>query len=287
MTIAGSLLRLGLCAVAAIFMMAAGLGIGGNAVAQGGAVDLVPHRAIYELKLAKAHGKRSIEAIRGRILYDFSGSVCEGYSLQFRQVSELDSGEGKTELSDLRAATWEEGNGGSLRFTSQNFIDNKLTDNVDGRAELRSDAMVITLTKPAEKSFSIDAGTVLPTEHLRRAIIAARAGKRILEFQVYDGSENGEKVYNSLTVIGQAITPERKPADVAATQPALRDLVRWPVTISYFEKGAAAGEQTPVYAIGFELYENGVSRALLLDYGDFRVAGELTQIDFKEAKPCR
>ena len=36
-----------------------------------------------------------MSAVRGRILYDFSGSACEGYALQFRQVSELDSGEGK------------------------------------------------------------------------------------------------------------------------------------------------------------------------------------------------
>ena len=44
-------------------------------------------------------GKRAMNAVRGRILYDFSGSACEGYALQFRQVSELDSGEGKVIVS--------------------------------------------------------------------------------------------------------------------------------------------------------------------------------------------
>ena len=37
-------------------------------------VLLAPHRAIYELKLAKSHGSRGIQAVRGRILYDFSGN---------------------------------------------------------------------------------------------------------------------------------------------------------------------------------------------------------------------
>ena len=46
------------------------------------------------------------------------------------------------------------------------------------------------------------------------------------------------------------------------------------------------GEQTPVYAITFELYENGVSRALVLDYGDFVLTGEMTSLDMKDAKPC-
>ena len=58
-------------------------------------VLLAPHRAIYDLKLSKSRGSRGIEAVRGRIVYDFSGNACEGYELQFRQVSELDSGEGK------------------------------------------------------------------------------------------------------------------------------------------------------------------------------------------------
>ena len=40
---------------------------------------------------------------------DFSGNACEGYALLFRQVSELDNGEGRTTLSDLRSTSWEEG----------------------------------------------------------------------------------------------------------------------------------------------------------------------------------
>ena len=76
--------------------------------AQGAAVSLASHRAVYDLKLSTTRGKRAMNAVRGRILYDFSGSACEGYALQFRQVSELDSGEGKVIVSDLRATSWEE-----------------------------------------------------------------------------------------------------------------------------------------------------------------------------------
>ena len=104
---------------------------------------------------------------------------------------------------------------------------------------------------------------------------------------VYDGSENGEKVFNTLTVIGHVIPPEKKPTDVSADNPAVVNLRRWPVTVSYFDKAATGGEQTPVYAIGFELFENGISRALSLDYGDFVVAGEMTELDPKTEKPCK
>ena len=46
-------------------------------------------------------------------------------------------------------------------------------------------------------------------------------------------------------------------------------------------------EQTPIYAIGFDMYENGISRALKLDYGDFVVDGTMSSLEVKSAKPCR
>ena len=111
--------------------------------------------------------------------------------------------------------------------------------------------------------------------------------KSIIELPVYDGSEKGEKVYNTLTVIGRVIAPnERVPTDAAAGKEALAGLKRWPVTVSYFERDAASSDQVPVYAIKFELYENGISRALVLDYNDFAISGELTSLEIRESKPC-
>ena len=113
---------------------------------------LAPHRAVYDLTLSKSRGKRPIQMVRGRILYDFSGSACEGYALQFRQVSEIDNGEGKQALSDLRAATWEDGQGKSFRFNSENKIDNRVADTVDGSAERNTAGVAVKLTKPKTAS---------------------------------------------------------------------------------------------------------------------------------------
>ena len=53
-----------------------------------------------------------------------------------------------------------------------------------------------------------------------RVIEAARAGKTILDFPVYDGSDSGDKVYNTLTVIGHKLTPdEHKHDDAAGAEP--------------------------------------------------------------------
>ncbi len=248
--------------------------------------ELAAHRAVYDLTLASSRGKRPIEAVRGRILYDFTGNSCEGYALQFRQVSEIDAGEGKTLMSDLRAATWEEGAAKAFRFTSQNYINQNLVDSVDGNAERKTAAVGIDLKKPKGKAFELEPGVIFPTEHMRRVIEAARAGQTILELPVFDGSETGEKVYNTLAVIGPAVASDKEPDDAAANAPGLKGLKRWPVNISYFDRAKKDGEQLPVYSIGFELYENGVSRKLSLDYNDFVITGKMSQLDLKPVVAC-
>jgi hypothetical protein len=57
----------------------------GPADAAGGA--FLAHQALYELSLLKSRGSNSINSARGRILYNFTGSACEGYTSAFRQVS--------------------------------------------------------------------------------------------------------------------------------------------------------------------------------------------------------
>jgi len=252
-------------------------------------IVLTPHRAIYDLTLGEARNNSQVAGVSGRILYDFDGNACQGYSLEFRQVSELDTGEGKVSTSDLRTTTWEGADAKSFKFTSQNFVDQSLVDTVDGHAERDASKTAVDLAKPQQKSLALDSGVVFPTEHMIRVIKAARAGKTILDFPVYDGSETGDKVFDTLTVIGRKLAPdERNHDDAASNEPKLAKLARWPVTISYFEKRKAedTSEQTPAYAIGFELYENGISRALTLDYNDFVVTGKLSSLEIKEQKPC-
>ncbi|MGB6750499.1 MAG: cell envelope integrity EipB family protein [Xanthobacteraceae bacterium] len=260
-----------------------------RAAAPDAPVVLVPHRAIYDLSLGQTRGDSQIASVSGRIVYDFGGNACQGYSLDFRQVSELDTGEGKVSTSDLRSTTWEGADAKSFKFTSQNFVDQNLVDTVDGHAEHDATKTAVDLDKPEQKNLNLDSGVVFPTQHMIRAIQAARAGKTILNFPVYDGSDTGDKVFNTLTVIGQKIAAgERNHDDAAAAEPKLAHVPRWPVTISYFDKVKTdnSGEQTPAYTIGFELYDNGISRALTLDYNDFVVDGKLSSLEIKDQKPC-
>jgi hypothetical protein len=251
----------------------------------------LPHQALYELNLLKSRGSNSINSARGRILYNFSGSACEGYTSEFRQVSEMDSGEGKVTLSDLRSTSWEDGAGKSYRFKIASRMNDTDSSPVDGVAERTGDHITVKLKQPETKTFTLDGSTVFPTEQIQHIISAAREGKSVLELTVYDGSDNGEKVYNTLSVIGQPIPGDRTIAapDPSTENGVMKSMTRWPVTVSYYDRDAKAGdgEQTPVYAMSFELFENGVSRALVLDYNDFVISGALGKFDVKDSKPCK
>ena len=259
--------------------------------AKAASAAFLPHQALYELSLVKSRGSSPINSARGRIAYSFSGSVCEGYTSEFRQVSELDVGEGKVTLSDLRSTSWEDGDGKSYRFKIDSRMNDSDSNPVDGIAERNGDRITVKLKQPEAKTFTIDGDTVFPTQQIQRIIAAAREGKSVLELTVYDGSDNGEKVYNTLSVIGQPIQGDKNgaAADPSTTNDEMRTLTRWPVTVSYYDRDSKSreGEQTPVYSMSFELFENGVSRALVLDYNDFVIAGALGKFDIKDSKPCK
>jgi len=251
----------------------------------------ISHQALYELSLLKSRGSNSINSARGRILYSFSGSACEGYTSEFRQVSEMSSGEDKVTLSDLRSTSWEDAAGKTYRFKIDSRMNDVESGPVDGIAERVGDHITVKLKQPQTKTFTLDGSTVFPTEQIQHIITAAKEGKSILEQSVYDGSDNGEKVFNTMSVIGQPIKGDRTIAspDPSTENDVMKTTTRWPVTVSYYDRDAKSeeGEQTPLYAMSFELFENGVSRALVLDYNDFVISGELGKFNVKDSKPCK
>ena len=88
-------------------------------------------------------------------------------------------------------------------------------------------------------------------------------------------------MFSTLTVIGRAAKGKSADADVSDQLAGIR---RWPVTISYFDE--AAGDQPPEYTLSFDLYENGVSGTLKLDYGAFALSAKLAKIEWLPAATC-
>src|SRR6201996_2330577 len=122
----------------ALAALMVGSGLAGPARAEASPGAFLPHQALYDLNLVKARGS-SVNDARGRILYTFSGSACEGYTSEFHQVSELESGEDKVTLSELRSTAWEDGSGKSYRFKIDSKMNDADSSAVEGHAERTGD----------------------------------------------------------------------------------------------------------------------------------------------------
>lgn len=247
-----------------------------------GPVPMAAHHATYKLSLLKSKGSNAPASAAGVIDYVFSGSACDGYTTTFRQMTELQPAEGDARLNDLRSTTFEDGAGTQYTFKTVSKNDLETVNDVDGRAKKQADGKTMVEIKPATEKSALGTDLLFPTEHLRKIIAVAEQGGRLLEASVYDGSDTGKKVFHTLTVIGQAI--ETPSPDAAGRDQALKDMRRWPVSISYFEPGK---DEAPDYVLSFDLYENGISGALKLDYGDFVLAGELTDLSINAQTPCK
>ena len=173
-------------------------------------VPLLAHRAVYDLTLGKANGTGSTpSSARGRIVYEFSGSACEGYSTTFRQLTEIQMEEGNSRMSDMRSSTFEDGDGSAFQFRTETQVDGRLVDSIDGRARRSGDgAIAVDLTKPVQAKTDLSPGAVFPTSQIVEIVTAAKRGDRTAELKIFDGSDNGQKIFDTLTVIGpQAQTP--------------------------------------------------------------------------------
>jgi hypothetical protein len=253
------------------------------------AVELAPHRAVYELTLDRASAGSNVTDIRGRLVYEFTGSTCQGYTLNTRLVTEIFDREGKPNTTDIRSESFEEADGGKFRFTTAQYVNNKLSESTKGTASRRRrnrEAVIVELEKPKKEALTLSGNVFFPTQHSLAVLKAASSGQNRLQADIYDGSEKGVKVYETTTAIGgplaggeNAKLPAIKNAD------ALNGVVSWPVVVSYYDP-TQKKDGLPTYEISFRMYANGVSRKLRLDYGTFSLSGELTSIEFLEAKAC-
>ncbi len=253
--------------------------------------SLINHQAIYDLSLKTSRRSPSVDSVRGRIAYSFAGTACDGYTTDFRQVSEINSDNGKQLLSDMRSTSWEDADGKTYRFRVETRNNDAAPVIVEGTAERTPNGVLVAVKTPRPQTSVFAADTVFPTQQIARILAAAKEGKSLLKLNVFDGSDTGQKLYSTLTVIGQGVPGDRPPISIDPTSDnaTMKTVMRWPVTVSYYDSAAntrSSGEQTPAYAMSFELYENGVSRGLSLDYNDFVVTGAMSKFDIKTAKPC-
>jgi len=247
---------------------------------------LAPHRAVYDLALDRASDRSGITGLTGRMVYEFNGSPCEGYTVKFRFVTQIDTRE-VSRLTDQQTTTFEDGHGKSFNFVTKSFVDRNPDREVKGSATVEPSGLKVDLEKPDKNTLELGQ-TQFPTQHLIELIDKANKGETFYETSLFDGSEDADRVMTTTVVIGK----EEKSGQSDPELPAMNKLAPdpyWPVDIAYFDLSKAdnSGEEVPEYRISFKLHENGVTRDLVMDYGDFSMKGKLVNLAiFDTPKSC-
>jgi hypothetical protein len=254
------------------------------AIAVSSSPSMVAHRAIYELALDAGNSSDKVSDAQGRMVYDFSGSACDGFTTKLRFVTRVSDEDGNSRLTDVATTTFEDESGRNFDFSTRSFVDGSVSEDSNGKAARIDDKVQITMAKPLAKRFAIAASSQFPNQHLQAIIAAALRGEHFVQVALFDGSDKGEKVYETSAVIGQLNTGADEFGDEATAKLAgIEKVAHWPVTISYFN-GDADGEQAPSYELSFIVYENGITRRMRLDYGDFALTGKLVKLEIPATK---
>ncbi len=249
--------------------------------------EMTPHRAVYDITLGDAKSSAGISDVKGRLVFEFTGSTCEGYSQTLRFVMSITDREGATTLSDLRSTTWEDAKSKSFRFDIENLENQETKEAATGTATRdAAGGIEVKLSKPAAAKASFPGPVLFPLQHTATLLAAAKRGEQRVDVGVFDGSELGQKIFTTGTAIGKAaVGDESELAGVANTE-RLQQQPSWPMTVAYFPADTGGGESTPEHEMSFRLYPNGVIRSVKIDYGTLRLDGRLSQIEFLDQKAC-
>jgi hypothetical protein len=240
------------------------------------ATALAPHRAVYDLVLDEATDRSGITGIQGRMVYEFEGNACDGYTVKFRFVTQINTSE-TSRLTDQQTTTFEDAEGRTFDFVTKSFVDQNLDKELKGTAKRDTGRLDVEIEKPQKASLDL-AASQFPTQHLLELIDHAKRGETFYETTLFDGSEDADKVMTTTVIVGKR---SEAAGSTDPELPALRGLAKdgyWPVDIAYFDLKNEGGEETPEYRISFKLHENGVTRDLVMDYGDFAMHGKLVDL---------
>jgi hypothetical protein len=275
------------------------------AAAFGGALAIVPlagvqadpeaktvvfrsHRAVYEITFDHSTPGSGVADMSGRMVYEMTGSSCKGYEQNMRFVTRMTNQEGSKQVNDLRTSSFEEVASHRLRFSSSQYENQKLSEASQGSAGPVNGAAAteVKLTKPEKKTVKLPPDIYFPIQHSLALVQSARDGKSMFTANLYDGSDKGEKFYQTNAAIGRRVEPGANSIPSVPNADQLAGLASWPVAIGYFEPGPHKADAVPTYELAFRFYENGVSTKLYIDYGDFAIRGELKELTFLEETPC-
>lgn len=254
---------------------------GGTAVPAAQAVDFAPHRAVYDMELSATRGTGSASAIDGLMEFTWR-DVCDGWSIDYKSRMRVTFPERGTRDLSWRYNAWESDDGTRLRFFLRRLAGGQEILRTEGKARLTpGEGGTATYSAPAERTVDLPADTLFPKTHTEEIVRTAADGGTLLWRHVFDGTGENSGLFGASAAVLKEIAAN---TDLPIESSLLSDTRSWRISLAYFP--AEAQESTPESEQTMRLFENGVAGPLTIDYGDFVVTAELTELEALERPDC-
>src|SRR6202043_3310391 len=242
--------------------------------------EIAPHRALYTMILASSRTDSGVIDARGTMQYEW-GESCDGWTIEQRYRLRIRYGE--TPDADIVSnfVTWESKDGLRYRFNQKETRNGSENDEIRGQAKLDGPDKggTVEFEKPQPKSLKLPPGVLFPSSHTIFLIDKAKAGENFISRQLFDGATVENAVLVS-AVIGAKVEPDEE----SAKKSPLLNRPGWRVRLAFFPADQKA--EKPDYELGMLLLDNGVSRDMVIDYGDYSIRAKLDDIEALPKPGC-
>lgn len=250
-----------------------------------GAVNVAPHRAVYTLSLGSSKQDSGIVGVDGTMSFQW-GETCDGWTVEQRYKMAMHYAEDAQVELTSSFVTVESKDGLHYRYWERKTKDGEPDEEVRGEASLagKDQGGAASFTKPKESSIKLAPGVLFPTAHTILLIERAMAGDHFFGKRLFDGASEDNAV-DVTAVIGAPETAEQGAGEATVKSPLLAR-PSWRIRLAFFPPDASEEADKPDYEIGMRLLDNGISRDMLLDYGDFAIKADLTEIEALPKPSC-
>jgi hypothetical protein len=240
--------------------------------ASASAAEIAPHRALYTMSLASSRSDSGVAAAQGTMAYQW-GETCDGWTVEQRY--KLTMGYAESEDVEILSnfVTWESKDGLHYRYNQRESRNGKDNQEIRGEASLEGPGKggVVNFEKPKPQVMNLPAGAIFPSIHTMLLIDQAKGGTNFLTRQVFDGA-----TVENAVLVSAVIGPKLEPDETAKKSPLL-ERPGWRMRLAFFPADQKADQ--PDYELGMLLLDNGVSRDMLIDYGDYAIRATLDTIE--------
>ncbi len=258
------------------------------------AQSLVPHKALYDVRLVSAKNGSQMVNISGKMFYEWKPS-CEGWITNHRFSLNYEYADSPSLNISSDFTTFEGFDGKTLNFSSRRKRDGEIYEELRGRADMleKGGAGRAVYSIPDGLTFDLARNTLFPTGHTINLLEQARQGKKFYNVEIFDGSDDeGPVNINSFigAKTGEKLDPVKKgiafkPASNKTIDTSLIDVPSWKVRMAFFPSSNT--ESSSDYELSMVFHENGIISDMMIEYSDFTVSQKLVALEKVAPEQCK